>query len=50
MTGFIMLDDCGMDVSILIPQPFIETAANVAKGPTKTLEAAQFITDEIVRP
>ncbi len=42
-----MMDDCGIDVSILIPQPFIETAPNVFNNPVKALQAAQFINDAI---
>ncbi len=49
MTGFIMMDDCGIDISILIPQPVIENAANVPKDPIKILQAAQFINGEIVQ-
>jgi predicted TIM-barrel fold metal-dependent hydrolase len=42
-----MMDDCGIDVSILIPQPFIETAPMVFNDPLKALQAAQFINDAI---
>jgi predicted TIM-barrel fold metal-dependent hydrolase len=42
-----MMDDTGIDLSIFIPQPFIETAANVAKDPAKALQAAKFINDEM---
>ncbi len=43
-----MMDDCGIDVGILIPQPFIETAGpGVFGNPAKALEAAQYINDEI---
>jgi len=42
-----MMDDCGIDVSILVPQPFIETAANVYKDPVLALQAAQFINNKI---
>ena len=42
-----MMDDCGIDVSILIPQPFIETAPNVFNNPVKALQAAQYINDAI---
>ncbi len=42
-----MMDDTGIDLSIFIPQPFIETAANVAKDPVKALQAAKFINDRM---
>ncbi len=42
-----MMDDTGIDLSIFIPQPFIETAANVAKDPVKALQAAKFINDQM---
>ncbi len=42
-----VMDDTGIDVSIFSPQPFIETAANVAKDPVKALQAAQFINDKM---
>lgn len=43
-----MMDDCGIDVSILVPQPFIETAGpGVFADPTKALQVAQYINDEI---
>jgi predicted TIM-barrel fold metal-dependent hydrolase len=43
-----MMDACGIDVSILGPQPFIETAGpGVYANPTKALQAAQYINNEI---
>ncbi len=42
-----MMDDTGIDISIIIPQPFIETAPNVAKDPVLALQAAQYINDKM---
>ena len=42
-----MMDDCGIDLSILIPQPFLETAPNVYNNRTDALKAAQYINNEI---
>lgn len=43
-----MMDACGIDVSIIGPQPFIETAGpGVYTDPTKALQAAQYINDQI---
>jgi predicted TIM-barrel fold metal-dependent hydrolase len=43
-----MMDTCGIDVSILGPQPFIETAGPaVFADPAKALEAAQYINDSM---
>ncbi len=44
MTRFIMPDDCRIDVNILIPQPFIEIATNVAKDPTKLFKRLSLLT------
>ena len=45
-----VMDACGIDVSILGPQPFIETAGpGVFANPAKALEAAQYINDEIAQ-
>jgi predicted TIM-barrel fold metal-dependent hydrolase len=43
-----VMDACGIDVSILGPNPFIETAGPGVYGiPTKALEAAQYINDRM---
>jgi predicted TIM-barrel fold metal-dependent hydrolase len=42
-----MMDDCGIDLSILVPLPNIETAGPVYNDPTLALQAAQFINNEI---
>jgi uncharacterized protein len=42
-----LMDECEIDVSILMPNPFIESAVNVYKDPGKALTAAKYINDEI---
>ncbi len=42
-----MMDECGIDLSILVPSPFLEAYALVYLNPVKALQAAQFINDEM---
>jgi aminocarboxymuconate-semialdehyde decarboxylase len=42
-----MMDDTGVDLSVFVPIPFIESAANVARDPVKALRAARFINDRM---
>jgi uncharacterized protein len=42
-----MMDECGIDVSILVPSPFLEAYALVYPNPVKALQAAQFINNEM---
>ena len=45
-----VMDACEIDVSIIGPQPFIETAGpGVFANPAKALEAVQYINDEIAQ-
>jgi predicted TIM-barrel fold metal-dependent hydrolase len=44
-----MMDDTGIDLSILIPFPNLESAPNVYNDDTKALTAAQFINNAIAK-
>ncbi len=43
-----MMDDCGIDLSILFPLPHLESAPNVYKDTAKSLQAAQFINNALL--
>jgi predicted TIM-barrel fold metal-dependent hydrolase len=42
-----VMDETGINVSIVVPQPFIEMAPNIARDPAKALQAATFINDRM---
>lgn len=44
---FQLMDECGIDVSILVPLPWLETAPPVYADPKLCLEAAQMFNNEV---